>query len=516
MKVTIPSRFQERVLYASYALAVTVAVSVWFIALRAPLWLDETISFALVSDGLSKIFTRTWPAFPGYEYILWLATKILGTSEIALRIPSILAMLGAAYLLYLAARELFERDVAIIAAVVFCVHPIVIFESIDARPYAFAVLATNAAILVLFRLRHNNSNALAALFGLLAAMILWFHYLFAVILPALAIGFFLVKKGNRAALWRQAGIALTAFALASLPVIPGLENLFYTRGTHVVFKAPTVVDLIWTLSLGWMAALLGVAALAAIRFASGSASQCDPNGRYRGRRVLLCALLALVPILILYGVSVGTPIHVFYLRYRLVAIPGIALCWALAANAFNSRAIRLLFCLALVLATAYQYYSSPNSRFHSSTWKYALEAAEKTASKDNAPVLICSDLPESNFTAMPLRTAKKSVLFAPLSYYKLSVPVVPLPRALNHEARQVASDFLQKAKLRHERFLALAYRPSYKTLDWLADTTAGSYNFRQLGNFEGVKVLEFTPSVGQGTFSKAAPSPKRSCSPGAG
>ena len=50
-------------------------------------------------------------------------------------------MLGAVYLLYRSARELFDWDVAVIAAVVFCLHPIVNSESIDVRPYAFAALA---------------------------------------------------------------------------------------------------------------------------------------------------------------------------------------------------------------------------------------------------------------------------------------------------------------------------------------------------------------------------------------
>ena len=88
-------------------------------------------------------------------------------------------MLGAVYLLYLAARELFDRDLAIVAAIVFCLHPVsVAFEAIDARPYAFGVLATNAAILTLLRLRHNDSNWMAALFGFAAASVIWFQFLY--------------------------------------------------------------------------------------------------------------------------------------------------------------------------------------------------------------------------------------------------------------------------------------------------------------------------------------------------
>ena len=60
---------------------------------------------------------------------------------------------------------------------------------------------------------------------------------------------------------------------------------------------------------------------------------------------------------------------------------------------------------------------------------------ENNASADNAPVIICSDFPEADYVPMPMDSAKESRLFTQLSYYKLTVPVVPLPRALNEEAR---------------------------------------------------------------------------------
>jgi hypothetical protein len=50
---------------------------------------------------------------------------------------------------------------------------------------------------------------------------------------------------------------------------------------------------------------------------------------------------------------------------------------------------------------------------------------------------------------------------------------------------------------RHERFLALAFVESYGTLDWLQNQAAGNYNVRELGTFDGVKVLEFAPRGGR-------------------
>src|SRR5580704_15235552 len=229
---------QDRTLYAIYAVALAVSISTWFLAIRAPLWLDETISYFVIKGRFSEILSRQgWPGVPAYPYLLWLWSKAVGTGEIALRISSVLAMLGAVYLLYRCARELFNWDVAVIAAVVFCLHPIVNSESIDVRPYPFAALAITTSIFTLVRLRHNNSNWLAALFGLSAACIVYFQFLFVVILPALVSCFFAIKVADRKTLWRQFGIALVAFALAFLPVIPGLLYMFRTSAVHVYASA---------------------------------------------------------------------------------------------------------------------------------------------------------------------------------------------------------------------------------------------------------------------------------------
>jgi hypothetical protein len=472
-----------------YGLALAVSISVWFIAIRAPLWLDETISFFQVKGKFSEIMARQgWPAVPVYSFILWPWVRLVGASEIALRIPSILSMLGAVYLLYRAARQLFDRDVALIAAIVFCLHPVVISASIDVRPYAVGALAITGSILALVNLRNNDSNWLAALFGLSAACILYFQFLFIVILPAFVICFVTLKIGKRKIFLRQLAVALIAFAIAFLPVIPGMQYLLHTSGTHVFSEAPKLVELGQTFASKRMLLVLAAVVLVAAVTRRLDLKTVD------GQRILFCAALALIPILLLYGVSARTSVHVFVFRYRLIGIPGIALCWGLMITRINSRALRLLFCVMLVLTMTYHYYTFRYSRFHGSyTWKYALGFVDKNASTDNAPVILCSDLPESDYVSMPGGdAAKDSALFAPLAYYKLRVPVVALPRKLNDEAIGIGTRFLQDAAQRHERFLAVAFEPSYKTLEWIVSNASPSYHVRELGVFDGIKVLEFT------------------------
>jgi len=473
-----------------YGLILGAAVSLWFLAFRAPLWLDETISFWQIKKGFGGILRRQGGlAFPAYSYILWLWTTLLGTTETALRMSAVLAMLSAVFFLYRAARELFDPEIAFITAILFCIHPIVIFTSIDVRPYAFAALATTASIFVLVRLRHSDSRALAALFGLLAAVIVYFHFIYGAMLPALAVGFFLVKLDDRKNFLRQLCFALAAFCLAFSLVIPGLLYMLRTRGSHVWDIAPPLSELGWTLAPGWLIyVFLGIALVAAATW------KLDVSNRPQWRDALLCASLGLIPILILYGISVATPLHIFVARYRLVAIPGIALSWGWIFTRINSRPLRLVFCVAIVAATAYQYWHSPFSRQHAYSWKYAIAAAEQATAQDHAPVLICSDLPEADYTPMPTgEVVKDSTYFPFLTYYPLTSPVVALPRALNDQAMRIGSEFLRRAAVKRQRFLAMAFAPSYPTLQWLAYNSTGMFTVRQLGTYDDVLLLEFVP-----------------------
>jgi hypothetical protein len=152
----------------------------------------------------------------------------------------------------------------------------------------------------------------------------------------------------------------------------------------------------------------------------------------------------------------------------------------------------LLFCAALVVVAACICFTAASFHRHMYSWKYALAFVEKNASADNAPVLICSDLPEADYMRMPVGSAiEDSGILPPLSYYKLSVPVAPLPRTLNEETIRAGSEFL--ADHRHKRFLAMAFVESYATLDWIQEKAAATDYVHPLGTFDGVKVLEFVP-----------------------
>lgn len=477
-----------------YPVSLLASLSIWLLAVRAPLWLDETLSYWQVSGGFWKIWSRSaqMPSSIGYLYTLWVAKSVLGSQEIALKIPSTLAMLGAVYFLFRIAHELFDQEIAFLTCIFFCTHSGVVFAATDARPYAFALLATNLAIFVFILWMIRNQMKYAVLFGAAAAGILYFHYLFGVILPAFAIYYLAMRGRSIRADGRQLAAALGTFTLLASPLIVRVASLYQTRQAHVVLEPPHTLVALMTfvpkkILIGFFITLF-LAAL--VRKVKLPGRDCYPA-------VLICPMLALVPGGILYGISAVTPMHLFIPRYCLVVVPGAALTWGLLTSRIDSRLLRQVFGTGLVAFTVYVSFASPYTRKHELTFKPAFEFVNANVAQDKAPVLICSAFIESDYEPMPAPTSENALL-SQTSYYRLDGPTVLLPIDLNDETIRVASPSIQAAAQGRQRFLVIAGPASYSTLEWLASYSRGTFAPRVMGDFGGIVVLEFLPITGSG------------------
>jgi len=480
----------DKLLAAGYGLTLLISISVWFLAVRAPLWVDETLSYWQIASGFNQIWTRSIQgnSFAAYAYILWLTKTIFGGKEVILRIPSILAMLAATYVFYRCARELFTWDVSIIATTLFVLPRGIAFAAIDVRPYAFALLATNLTLLMFLRWVKTGRTEYAAYFGIAAGSIFYFHYLFAVILGALAIVYLVAQRSSLKPSLRQIGVVFSCFAIVILPVIPRLRYIYQTRASHSFAEVPQLTNFLQAIypGAGQVLVLVGAVLLGAL-----SRTLMTPT-REVGRKFAFCVAVGLIPIGFLYVLSVVSSVHVFISRYLLVGVPGVTLIWAWFCSLIDSRLIRALFCFAFVGLCAFQAYNSPVSRMHEESWKESLAYADANAAEDHAPLLMCSPLVEADFQPMP-QVPSDSVLYAPLSYYKVNAPVVPLPRTLNQEAMSQVTRFLLKETPEHQRFLMLVPWPSVPILNFLSYSSQGSYAPHVLGNFDGILVVEFIP-----------------------
>ena len=343
-----------------YPVALLALLSIWLFGLQTPLWLDETLAYWQVSDGFWKIWGRSeqMPSSIGYLYTLWLAKSVLGSHEIALKIPSTLAMLGAVYFLFRIAREFVDQEIAFLTCIFFCVQPNVAYAATDALPYAFALLITNLAIFAFIRWMMGHQMNQAILFGFASAGILYFsfHCLFGAILPAFAIYYLAVRRRSIMADRRQLAAVLTSFTLLALPVFFRVIGLYHTWTIPVVQASPSAgITLNTLVSLPVLIGFVLTAFVAAlVRKFKLPGVDCLPA-------ILLFPLLALVPAGILFAFN-ATPFHVAAPRYFLVAAPGSALTWGLLTSRIDSRLLRQIFCVGLVAIAVFQNFSSQFAR----------------------------------------------------------------------------------------------------------------------------------------------------------
>jgi dolichyl-phosphate-mannose-protein mannosyltransferase len=484
-----PASILSKVLYP---IALLASLSIWLLALQAPLWLDETLAYWQVSGGFWKIWSRSalMPSSIGYLYTLWAAKWILGSHEIALKIPSTLAMLGAVYFLFRSARQLFDQDIAFLVCIFFALEPNVVFAATDARPYAFALLATNLAVYLFIRWMTQHQMNQAILFGAAAAGILYFHYLFGAILPAFAIYYLAIRRHSIKADARQLAALLSSFTLLILPLIYRVLSLYQTRETHVVQELPHSA-LAALNTLAPMQTLIGFVVTA---FLAALVRRIKLPGRDCFPAILLCPLLALVPAGILYGLSAVTSLHLVIPRYFTVVAPGSALTWGLLTSRIDSRVLRQIFCVGLVGITMFECYSSPNSRKHEVNFKQAHEFVNANVATDNAPVLVCSAFIEADFEPLPTDRISENALNSQLTYYPINSPVVFLPMSLNDEAMRIGQQTVATALERHQRFLVVAAPTSYPTVEWLANYSSGAFRARPMKTFDNeIVVVEFRP-----------------------
>ncbi len=189
-------------------------------------WYDEAFTPAhvlhpsLSATLRSVVHTENSP--PLWYLLAWADSRVLGTGEIALRLPSALAGLATVPVAWAIGRELAGRRTALACAALVAVNPLLVWYSQEARVYALFVLTAALAMLCFLRAEREPTRGRMALFALTGALALLSHY-FAVFLLIPMVLWLAFAPGPRRAATRRAALpaiaALTVVGLALLPLI---------------------------------------------------------------------------------------------------------------------------------------------------------------------------------------------------------------------------------------------------------------------------------------------------------
>ncbi len=143
------------------------------------LWVDEAISVRQARLPLGTMLhdlaaTDVHP--PLHHLILWTTIRAMGDSEVAVRLPSILAGVALVPLLYHAGSLLYSRRVGWVAALLAVPAPLLVWYAQEARMYAlFMALAVGAICAQVLAVRHGRLRHWIA-YSLCTAALAWTQY----------------------------------------------------------------------------------------------------------------------------------------------------------------------------------------------------------------------------------------------------------------------------------------------------------------------------------------------------
>src|SRR3989339_912648 len=140
------------------------------ISLNQSFWLDEATSGLVVRNfNLGEIITKFSPGDfhpPLYYLILKIWSYVFGTSEIALRFPSIVFGLLTIFLVYLIGKELFNKKVGLIAGSFLTTSGLHIYYSQEARMYSLVTLLVSYLVYLFLKKRWFLFSIILLLIGM--------------------------------------------------------------------------------------------------------------------------------------------------------------------------------------------------------------------------------------------------------------------------------------------------------------------------------------------------------------
>jgi mannosyltransferase len=297
------------------------------------LWRDELATWQAAGRSVPQLvgMLHHVDAVLGAYYLLlhfWMA--LFGDSATAMRAPSLIAMTAAAGVVAVTARRLGGPTAGLAAGLVFAVIPSVSRYGQEARPYAFVTFFAALATLLLLRAMERPSGRRWALYALAIAATGASNLLGLCLLAGhagcAAIGSWRPAPGSVGRRWEVAlgfVLAATVGVTLDLPVI--IAGRSQTAEQIGGLARPTITALTGQggSSLGVWPQLFCSTAVAVAVLVLAAMSLRGPGGRASAYSLLT----ALVPILLLWGVSQGSNSY-WYARYLLFTVPA----WAVAAG----------------------------------------------------------------------------------------------------------------------------------------------------------------------------------------
>jgi 4-amino-4-deoxy-L-arabinose transferase-like glycosyltransferase len=462
----------------------------WITPLASSFWVDEAETAFIAQHGYSDPSLAIVPQVTASVYY-WLpraAYKIFGFSEIAERLPSLLAMALTLLLIAKLATRLIHPQAGWFAVFACLTLRAFNYEAANARPYALGICVAAASLWLLVRWL-DSGRWLDGFLFLASAALLWrvqliywpFYFVYAV--------YFLARSDRRVS--RAQGATISAgLVLALLPVIPTALAVNREALLHAFAPQPSLMDV----ASAFKFRLVAGVAIAAWSFARWRRWPRVDSAPSWSAITLIAGWWAVQP-LALFAYSHFTGISVFSTRYLSIALPGMALAATAAAGYFVPKtawrtSAFAMGIAALIFAGQWDQLWPPH---HNSDWRAASQAANALGLGPDTPVLVVSPFIEGRPPLWRPDYPLPGFLYCHLDVY----PVTGKPYLLPYDASPVAKRYVESLAASTlpaaRRFLIYAgSRDVTVWRDWVASRPEfAQWRSRLLGPFRDVDVALF-------------------------
>lgn len=425
----------------------------WLMPLPSSFWIDEIGTAFVVRQGPADPSLAVVPQVPQsiYYALPRAAQALFGLSEIAYRLPSILAMALALFLFARLAARLIHPEAGWFAAFTCLALRGTNYYAADARPYALGICVAVASLMFLIRWLDSAKWRAAFLFAVLAALlwrvhlIFWPFYLVFTLYAVVR----LASRDTRVS-WLQAGIVFALLGLALLPVLVNALALFRDAKAHVIAHAPSVRDLVDSLKYGLIFQCGAGAWLLHRLFRWRTNTSPLP----RASLILIIGWWLCQP-LCLFAFSWLTGSSVFVSRYLSLALPGAVLAATAAAARYipaeywKPLAAAMAVGVLLILGQWGQVWQP----HHNSDWRAASETVSELATTPDTPVICPSPFIEARPPVWQPEYRLPGFLYAHLSIYPIRGKSYLFPFETSSEAEQYAIELSKESLSTSNRFL---------------------------------------------------------------
>lgn len=482
---------------ATLWVAVALAVLPWLPSFRYGLWLDETASRWVIDGSYLDVIRRTLVAqgqSPFYFLILRAVRSVLGTSEIALRFPSLIFLLAAVALVYRIGTRLMGREGGLFAALVYVSSRHITAEASDARPYALAQLVVVGSALALLKWCHRGRWRDGALYVVLAAAIVYAHCLYTPLLLAHLTYAIVRRRAGGPVSPVKIAVAVLGIAILLLPLVPHFLILLDRRAVYSYTGTPALWKLLVAFAPPVSVAAIVAGALAG-RLLIGGARFQRPSGP-PPEAVLLLGWLVTPP-LALFLVSHLTAAKVFAPHYYMANEPAFALLAAWCILRLRPERACLPIAVALVLAGAANLRVRPPPH---EDWRGASAALNRLGADGRGPLPVLCSCGFINAQADWLTDpARYGFTMGPFIAYPVTGAAQRLPGDLEDPATR---DYFEKTTpplISGAQRFALVSRGSDPKWEQLLSERFGPAGFkpRPFGDFSGVSVTLYERPAGE-------------------